>query len=695
MQKIFINHPGARDGRPPFWKPWGCGGCLWRTLVFLSTLFLLFFLMSRCHGSGNSNNSGGGPFRIDTTYERPVGPDTVFHLDPTIDPLPADTSQSDDTSWLPEHPGGTPPTPELPADSANHIAPIDNPVRDSLGMEVNGNVLNVLISLQQKQDMEEEMVAWAKKFKRVYPDQSYQVCYYNPLTCFMQITVPADKREQVKAEINGKMSEFDFIVFDEQIMGTNLKPNDPAIYDSDCNWWHQGVQLYEAWGITVGEPNIIIGVVDSYFDLRHPELRTKRIIAPFCLDRMNTDPTNVLPPDGVSVGTAIHGTHVLSCAAATANNKEGLSGIAPLCSIIPVSVADPSVQGGGSSSLRIAEGILYCIMHGAHVVNCSMGSPLEVFANQGEDVQVAIAQSVGLEEEKVWDYVCRVANRRNCMIVFAAGNDGAVAGIDPSKRNSSTLRVSACSHNLDSVGFTNYGLLPELGVNYSTVSMPGVDIIGAVPNNKYMLLDGTSMAAPLVTGVVALMKSLDSTLTNDEVINILVETGKPQPQDQHIGPLVQIKDALERVKTRHPQMSDILNDPNQLVGLWECRSSLLVVSTEEPVTLYLKLEPEGRGTVFSILTNNIVHESPVTWNVDVAAQKVEIRSITQLKCPKDRGGFKKIILVGTADRNGRMKLIGHHEEDDPNDPDKTFHCDMAFRNQLTVTCGACGVVKTY
>jgi hypothetical protein len=191
------------------------------------------------------------------------------------------------------------------------------------------------------------------------------------------------------------------------------------------------------------------------------------------------------------------------------------------------------------------------------------------------------------------------------------------------------------------------------------------------------------------------MKSIDSTLTNDEVINILVETGKPQPQEQHIGPLVQIKDALERVKTRHPQMADILNDPNQLVGLWECRSSLLVASTDEPVTLYLKLEPQGRGTVFSILTNNTVHEAPVTWNVDVAEQKVEIRSITELQCPKDPSGFKKLILVGTADSNGRMQLVGHHVENDPNDPDKTFDCDMAFRNRLTVTCGACGVVKTY
>ena len=142
-------------------------------------------------------------------------------------------------------------------------------------------------------------------------------------------------------------------------------------------------------------------------------------------------------------------------------------------------------------------------------------------------------------------------------------------------------------------------------------------------------------------------------------------------------------------------MSDILNDPNQLVGLWECRSSLLVASTDEPVTLYLKLEPQGRGTIFSILTNNTVHESPVTWNVDVAAQKVEIQSTDKLRCPQDHGGFKKIILVGTADRNGRMQLIGHHDDDDPNDPEKTFHCDMAFRNQLTVTCGACKVVKTY
>ena len=700
MQKIFINHPGAQDGRPPFWMPWGCGGCLWRSLVFLSSLFLLLFLMSRCHSCSTSPDANGGntPFPIDTTHvERPAGPDSVFHMDPTIEPLPSDSILSDETSWLPEHPGGTAPTPELPADSANQIAPIDNPVRDSLGMEVNGNVLNVLISLKQRQTMEEEMIAWAKKFKRVYRDQSYQVCYYNPLTCFMQITIPEDQRVQVKAEINGKMPEFDFIVFDEGVMGPNLKPNDPALYDTSCNWWHQGVQLYEAWDITMGDPNIVIGVVDSYFDLRHPEFRTKRIIAPICLDRMNGDRTNLLPPDGIPIGPAIHGSHVLSCAAATANNGEGLSGIAPKCSIIPVSVADirAAALGGGASSLRIAEGILYCILHGAHVVNCSMGSPLQKFAGQSEDVQVALAQIIALPEEKVWDYVFRVANRRNCMIVFAAGNEGVVSGIDPMKRNLSTIRVSACGHELDSVGFTNYGLLPELGVNYSTVSMPGVDIVGAAPNNKYMLLEGTSMAAPLVAGVVALMKSLDPTLTNDEVINILIETGKPQPQEQHIGPLVQIKDALERVQTRHPQMSDILNDPSQLEGLWECRSSLLVASTDEPVTLYLKLEAQGRGTVFSITSNNVIHEAPVSWNVDVEAQKVEIRSITELQCPQDRGGFKKIILVGTAGQNGRMQLIGHHEEDDPNDPNKTFNCDMAFRNRLTVTCEACGETKNY
>lgn len=693
MQKIFVNHPGAQDGRPPFWMPWGCGGCLWRTLVFISTLLLMLYMMSRCHGNSEQPNPPG-PFVIDTTVvvPNPANDDSTFHINPNIDPLPLDSVLGANDPWLPEHPGGNPITPELPADSANTIAPIDNPVRDSLGVTVNGNALNVLISLQQKQNMEEEMAAWAQKFKQVYPDQDYAVTYYNPLTCLMQITVPENMREQVKSEINSKMPMFDFIVFDEEIMGPSLVPNDPAMQDQSCNWWHQAVQLYEAWDITMGNPDIVIGVVDSYFDLRHPEIRNKRIISPLCLSRMQEDRTNLLPPEGCDLSSAYHGTHVLCCAAAEANNQEGSSGVSPKCSVIPVSVADPRNPGHCSSSLRIAEGFLYCIMHGANVINCSMGANLEQFASMPNEQQVDLAKTQMRAEENVWDYVFRVAERRNCTIVFAAGNESAVAGIDASKRNNNTIRVSACSHRLDSVGFTNFGLLPELGVNYSTVSMPGVDIIGGVPNNKYCMMAGTSQAAPLVAGTVALMKSIDPTLTNREIIDILIETGKPQPEEQHIGPLVQIKDALLRVQNRHPQIAEVLEDPTTLEGLWECRSDLVATSTEEPITLYLELKSGGTGLIFSQTSNGIIHESPVSWRVDTAAKEVKIESTKELECPSDNSGFKKVVLTGAAGSNGRMTLIGHHPD---GDSDNTFSCDMAYRSRLNIKCDACGTTKNY
>lgn len=535
------------------------------------------------------------------------------------------------------------------------------------------------------------MAAWAQVFKQVYPGPNYSVTYYNPLTCLMQIAVPEDNREQVKREINGKMPMFDFIVFDEEIMGPSIIPNDPAFQNSDFSWWHRAVQLYDAWDITMGSPNIVIGIVDSYFDLRHPEIRNKRIIAPLCLSRLQSDRKNTLPPDGCPIVAATHGTHVLCCAAADGNNGEGGSGVAPKCAVIPVSVADPRNPQHCSSSLRMAEAIMYCIMHGANVINCSIGDNLKPFAELPVEQQVDLAEAENKAEENVWDYVYRVAERRNCTIVYSAGNESAVTGIDPSKRNENTIRVSACGYRLDSVGFTNYGLLPELGVNYSTVSMPGVDILGGVPNNQYMFMSGTSQAAPLVAGTVALMKSLDPTLTSREIIDILIETGRPQPEEQHIGPLVQIRDALLRVQNRHPQMEEILEDPTSLEGLWECRSSLVNMSNDEPITLYLELKSGFTGCIFCRNSSGIIHEAPVNWRVDTTAKRVTIESTKVLECMQDNGGFNKVILIGTAGSNGQMSLTGHH----PNSPDETFACDMAYRSHLSIKCDACGITKNY
>lgn len=683
MRKIFINNPAAQDGRPPFWQPWGCAGCLWRTLLFAVTLWMMLFLMSMLYRACDRDHTSGGdtPIQTNPYFHDPALQDTINQIDPNIDPWPGDTI-SGDNDWLPRHPGGMPITPELPNDTANYIPPVENPI-DSMGIQLSGDHLNVLISLKQTNDMEQEMAAWAQKFKQVYPQSNYGVNYYNPQTSFMQITVPEEARESVKAEINGRMPEFDFIVFDEDVMGNEARPSDPFFAEPRFNWWHEGVQLYEAWDITMGDPDIVIGVVDSFFDLRHPELRNKRIIAPMCFDRIQTDPTNLLPPPGCEERPFTHGTHVLSCAAAECNNNAGACGMAPKCSVIPVSINMGPKEG--TTTLRIAEAILYCIMHGADVVNVSLGMNLQRFADLPNSDQVEVSKLLQTDVEKVMDYVHQVAERKNCMIVYAAGNEGAVAGIDPTKRSENTLRVSACGYRLDSVFFTNYGLLPEEGVNYSTVSFPGVDILGAVPNNKYALMAGTSQAAPLVAGVVALMKSLDRSLTNEEIINILVETGKPQPEEQHIGPLVQVKDALLRVQNRRPRMDDILDDPSKLEGIWECRGDLFNDETKVPLTLYLNLTHGGGGTMYCY-ESDAVFVCPLKWSVDASAQKVSIRSTDILRCPNFNKYYKQYICAGVADDDGTMRLKGHH----PGSENKPFIFKMSRREHLNLTCVKCG-----
>ena len=123
-----------------------------------------------------------------------------------------------------------------------------------------------------------------------------------------------------------------------------------------------------------------------------------------------------------------------------------------------------------------------------------------------------------------------------------------------SKRNVNTIRVAAVDRTLKRAHFSNFGNLPEFSLNESTISAPGVDIWGAVPFNSYTADNGTSFSAPIITGVVALMKSQNKDLTNAEIIDIMEDTGKPITGTPGIGNLVQVKDAL--IKTQEITSSE-------------------------------------------------------------------------------------------------------------------------------------------
>ena len=206
---------------------------------------------------------------------------------------------------------------------------------------------------------------------------------------------------------------------------------------------------------------------------------------------------------------------------------------------MPVQVAD---NRGIMTITSVLDGILYSVYQGADVVNVSLGLSFVDASQLPLPVQQEIVDNHFKEEERLWREVMRIAAKRNCTIVVAAGNEGILAGVDALHRPELFITVAATGRNnelLNRTEFSNFG-------DDTTISAPGVDIVSTVGNNEYTIMAGTSMAAPIVAGAVALMKSVDPSITTKRIIQILRATGLPTTGD--IGRLIQLDKALEMVK---------------------------------------------------------------------------------------------------------------------------------------------------
>ena len=153
--------------------------------------------------------------------------------------------------------------------------------------------------------------------------------------------------------------------------------------------------------------------------------------------------------------------------------------------------------------------------------------------------QDQIARSQFKNVERLWKRVCSLAAKKTCILVFAAGNDDILSSVPPENRNESSIVVTAVDQNLYPTDFTNYGPC-------SDISAPGKDIYSSFPRGGFQSCDGTSMAAPIVTGTIALMKSLKKDLTVVQARNVLYKTGADVYG--YIPPMVLIDKALEAVK---------------------------------------------------------------------------------------------------------------------------------------------------
>lgn len=466
--------------------------------------------------------------------------------------------------------------------------PVILPVLDgNIGLSEDGKTriatdrLNILL----EKENDDTMLEWAKAFKKEYPGGDYIIFYYNKELYNLQIKVPSDKRELLKKELKEKLSNFAFDVFDEIVYekDESISFNDPALLDSFRSWYLNAIGAFEAWKEELGDSDIVVAVVDNGFDLNHPELKGK-IVKPYNV--LNKD--SIIKPIITAKGEDAHGTHVAATAIGNGNNASGLLGIAPNCIFMPIQVGSDN-QDGAMSSQAVMEGVMYAIANGADVVNVSLGMVLpDIVKEMSEAQQLNYISSYMIQSESMWSRVFDKAKKRNCIIVFAAGNDNVISGIAPNKRSDETIRVSAVDTKLIKAGFSNFGRYPQLDRFYSTVSAPGVSIYNAAPHDNYVNMAGTSMAAPIVTGTVALLKSIDRNLTVKQIVGILQRTGLNV--GENIGPLIQVHKAIQMAKGESvPNKCDeITKEINKLQAIIDSLSSLCPNANMRPDTLKFK-----------------------------------------------------------------------------------------------------------
>jgi subtilisin family serine protease len=358
------------------------------------------------------------------------------------------------------------------------------------------NVVNIALKQQNA-----SIAKFAFDFKAVYTSDDYKIVYIDSTINRVQIQLPEKERIQFKTEIKAKLKDYKLLVWDETLFAVSKTFNDPFLADKKASWYIKDINIENAWKTTTGNKNIVIAVIDNGFDLNHPELKNKAI-KPYNVITKNKD----VAPSQVN-----HGTHVASTIVSKGNNNEGIVGICPDCSFMPIKVEDAN---GQMSNSYIIDAILYAIKNKADVINLSLGMQIPLGISIPLEEQKKLIQSTAKDEEEFWNDLFNYANEQNIICILAAGNSNVYTGIDPFQRSKNTIKVGAIDQNNTKATFSNFG-------DFTTIYAPGTNIIGAKPGNDYEFLQGTSMAAPIISGVIGLLKSKNKNCTIKDVFTFL------------------------------------------------------------------------------------------------------------------------------------------------------------------------------
>ena len=420
-----------------------------------------------------------------------------------------------------------------------------------------------------------------------------------------------------------------------------LYPNDPEfpnqqVHLDNCN-------IPQSWDYTVGNEQIIVGIVDSGLHFDHPDLQNNIFINQNEIpdDGIDNDDNGYIDDvhgwdfvdapelSSIALGDYLeqdndpddelnHGTHVAGIISADTNNEEGVSGISWNSKLLIVRSGFKTLSGGYLQDDDAAAGIIYAADMGADVINLSWGD-----TNYSQIIADA----------------CYYAYNMGSIIVVAAGNEGATIEhqvVYPAQL-STTLAIGAVDRYKNRASFSSYG--PQIDV-----VAPGELILSTydtTPENLYKEQSGTSMAAPFVSGAIALLLSVEPGLNFPEVRGRLISSAHDLGEEgfDHIfgnglldvySMLTQVSYPIIEITTPHDNTG--LNSTFDIIGTVQCPNfwyySVKYTSEEMPASTDWSDVDPNNPDYFEQVENDTIAQFIVNDYVEDNTYQIKIEVVT-------------------------------------------------------------------
>lgn len=315
-------------------------------------------------------------------------------------------------------------------------------------------------------------------------------------------------------------------------------PNDPR-YTAGDQWAHAVSNIATAWDTTVGDADVVVAVLDTGVDGGHPDLIDNLVEQVDLSSGRVRNRAVGSDNDTCNVG---HGTFVSGVVGATGNNGIGLAGVAWEVSIVDVALTSAASRCGILDS-AIISGLRYVTSERddgpVDIVNLSLGGIADACT---ASIQAALDD----------------ARDAGVLVVAAAGNEQldfpGVTSIPASCDG--VLSVGATGESNGPAAYSNVNEQVDLAAPGGDSSV-GRGIVSTAPGGGYAEIEGTSFASPYVAGVAALLRSVDPTLTPDDLESILESTatdrGVPGRDDEYGWGTVEVTRAVQAAVAGDPE----------------------------------------------------------------------------------------------------------------------------------------------